>query len=352
MDFVGPINPPSEVTGTVYILLVVDYLSRFVFATPSQKADQQSMMRFFINHIVPIVGWPKSVYSDNGSHFAGSAIREMWKDGGVLHFTTAISHPQSVGLSERYVQMVMGWVCLKCISAGSSKDWGLHVKDAIIDIKTRCVCIHGYTPSEILLGFNAVSSREPATGQQQQGDGSVNWMEHCEIPTASEDTIHVHVDRRDEQSQSANLKLAHNKDNLHVKGSAGYKEPKPGDLVLVRNIQLAKEKGKNLEPRWSTPRLLERISRSGVSGHIRQLPDPPGQTKRYHIDDLIPYLSRNQNPIPANTIIPVIEYSQDSTGSVQGNWSTGQRAFDLSDDREKEPTPWEQIGKSRWSARF
>lgn len=176
---------------------MVDDFTRFVFATPLQKADSQSTMRFFVDHIVPIVGWPNSVYSDNGSHFTSSAIQEMWKDHGVFHFTAAISHPQPVGLSKRYVQMDMGWVCLKYNSAGSLKDWGLDVKVTIIDINTRCIRVHGYTPSEILGGFNAVSSRKPIIRQQKQGDRSANWTEHREIPTASKNTIRVRIDRRD-----------------------------------------------------------------------------------------------------------------------------------------------------------
>lgn len=113
MNFIGPINPPCEATGAVYILLVVDYFSRFTFGAALQKADQQATMQFIVDKIVPIVWWPKSVYSDNGSHFTGNAIRQMWKDHRVLQFTAAISHPQSVGLSERYVQMTMGRIWLR-----------------------------------------------------------------------------------------------------------------------------------------------------------------------------------------------------------------------------------------------
>ena len=127
MDFIGPINPPCEATGATYILLVVDYFSRFVFGGTMGRADQQSTMRFFVDKVAPIVGWPKSVYTDNGSHFTGSAIRKMWEDHGVMQFTAATSHPQSVGLSERYVQMIMGRIRLRCIESGSSKDWGLLV---------------------------------------------------------------------------------------------------------------------------------------------------------------------------------------------------------------------------------
>ena len=157
MDFIGPINPACKATGAAYIFLVVDYFSRFTFGAPLQIADQMSTMQVFLDRIVPVFGWPRSVYSDNGAHFTGTAIANMWKDHGVSHFTAAISHPPSVGLRERYVQMTMGRVRLKCIAMSSSANWGLLVKDALIDINTRCIRIHRYTPAEILFGYNPAS---------------------------------------------------------------------------------------------------------------------------------------------------------------------------------------------------
>lgn len=342
MDFIGPINLPCEATGAVYILLVVDYFSRFVFGAPLQKADQQSTMRFFIDHLVPTVGWPKSVYSDNGSHFTGSLVKQMWKDHGVLHFTAAISHPQSVGLSERYVQMVMGRIRLKCIALKSSRNWGLYVKDAIIDVNNRCVRVHGYTPSEILLGFNAATSREQVLASQDNNEQQSGPLTK-EAPTPDEDTIQVHIDQRNERGLMASEKLARIQDNLRLRQSKEYRKPKPGDLVLVHDIQLAKETGKKLEPRWSTPRIFERMSKSGVSGHVRQLHEPPGKTKRFHLDDLVSYISRLSDFTSANSYTPAIEYSRDSMGDVQGTWTAGQQAFDLGDLKDGERSRWEEM---------
>ena len=254
MDFVGPINPPCEATGTSYILLVVDYFSRFVFGGALEKADQQSTMRFLVDKVVPIVRWPKSVYTDNGSHFTSSAIRKMWEDHGVLQFTAAISHPQSVGLSERYVQMVMGRIRLRCIGAGNSRNWGLLVKDTLIDVNTRCIRIHGYTPSEILMGFNPVSTRvEILQREKEEMDPESNWVHTSAVPEPDEETIHVHINQRDEQQASASYRRAQSQDSRRMKGSPGYKAPMVGDLVLVQDIQLSKGKGKKLEPRWSAP---------------------------------------------------------------------------------------------------
>ena len=259
----------------------------------------------------------------------------MWEDHGVIHFAAAISHPQSVGLSERYVQMVIGRIRLRCISLGSSKNWGLLVEDARSDINTHCVRIHWHTPSKILLGFNAYTSRRLVLDVETAGEliRRGNWRQADNIPDDSDGTIHVYMDRQDEKRTSASQKHARSQDQQKPTASLGHKRLKARDLVLVRDIQLAKEKGKKLEARWSTPRILERISKSGVCGHIRQLHDPPGKTKAYHIDDLVPYVARTPNLDSANTISPAVEYSRDALGDVQGRWVSGQTAFNLEDVR-------------------
>lgn len=93
MDFVAPINPPCEATGATYILRLVDYFLRCAFGTTLEKADQQSTMRFIVEKVVPMVGWPKSLYTNNRSHFTSLAIWKMWDDRGVAMFTAAVSHP-------------------------------------------------------------------------------------------------------------------------------------------------------------------------------------------------------------------------------------------------------------------
>jgi len=174
MDFVGLINPPYGVTGNTYILVVIDYFSRFLFAVGLPQADQKSPMSALLEKVIPVVGWPMTVYTDNGTHFTGQHIQKMWQDHGVLHFSSAISHPQSVGLSKRYVQMLVGCIRLKCISLGTAAHWGLHIRDSVLDINTRCICLHGYTPAEILLGFNPAITRKHTTGLQEWVKQSVD----------------------------------------------------------------------------------------------------------------------------------------------------------------------------------
>ena len=329
MDYVGPISPPCQATGYSYILVIIDYFSRFLWAIGVHRADQVSTMKALLDHIVPVVGWPLTVYTDNGSHFTGSAITQMWREHGVIHFPSAISHPQSVGLSERYVQMLVGRIRLNCISLGSSRDWGLEIRKAVLSINTRCVKIHGYTPAEILLGFNPSTTRKSESGLE-------DWLKKDllldgDIIGLSEVGIEALVDRRDERGRLAVQKLGRAQDQILPRKTAGYREPKVGDLVLLRDFQLAKDKGRKLDPRWSTPRIVERISKSKVSAQVRQLHDPPGITKRYHFDDLLVYIPRNRELFPRCEAAAEkgVVYERGAMGDVGGFWQAGQRGFDM-----------------------
>jgi len=336
MDFVGPISPSCQVTGSVYILVVIDYFSRFLFAIGLPKADQRSTMSALLERVIPVVGWPMTVYTDNGPHFTGQLIQRMWEDHGVIHFPAAISHPQSVGLSERYVQMLMGRIRLKCISVGSGDHWGLYIHDAVLDINTRCIRIHGYTPAQILLGFNPVATRKETTGfedwlRQALAENSSSLQQDLNQRFTS--AIHTYLDERQEAANYTLERLARVQDRLVRKQSPGHQKSEVGDLVLIRDMQLAKDHGRKLEPKWSTPRLLERISASGVSGHVRQLYNPPGITKRFHLDDLLLYIPRDKEsfPLPHHPSVPVVSYSRTAMGAVDGSFTVNRRAFDFGD---------------------
>ena len=99
MDYIGPITLSCAITGAKYILIIVDYFSSFLFARPLLEATMSSTMDMILNHVTSITGWPRSIYIDNGSHFTGKEIQDMFTKFGVTHFAAAISHPSAVGLA-------------------------------------------------------------------------------------------------------------------------------------------------------------------------------------------------------------------------------------------------------------
>lgn len=113
MDYVGPISPVCKKTGYKYILIMVDYFSRFLFARGFVEANQMSTLTMFFENVTPMFGWPMSVYCGNGTHFMGAEVQDTLRAFGVI-----------LGLSKRYVQMVIAALRRHCIAAGDTNaDW-------------------------------------------------------------------------------------------------------------------------------------------------------------------------------------------------------------------------------------
>jgi len=262
----------------------------------------------------------------------GSLITKLWSNHGVLHFPSAIFHPQSVELSEHYVQMLVGRIGLSCISQGSAECWGQEIRNSVLSMNSRWIRVHGLLAAEILMGFNPAIKRKSDTGIDDWWKPSV--MEAGDILQLVEDSTKGYMDIRQEQRNTMGRRLAHHQDELQSRKTVGYVTPKVGDLVLLRDHQLAKSKGRKLDPRWSTPRIVEPISYSGVSAHICQLHDQPGVTKRFHFDDLLVYVPGTSDYLKATMgdgSTPAVEYIRGAMGNVNGIWREGQRGFDLSD---------------------
>jgi hypothetical protein len=66
INFMGPF-PISE--GCEYILVAVDYVSKWVEVLPCQDADAMHSKKMFYKVIFPRYGVPRIVISDGGSHF-------------------------------------------------------------------------------------------------------------------------------------------------------------------------------------------------------------------------------------------------------------------------------------------
>jgi hypothetical protein len=66
IDFMGPF-PNSE--GCEYVLVAIDYVSKWVEALPCRAADAMHSKKMFHEVILPRHGVPRIVISDGGSHF-------------------------------------------------------------------------------------------------------------------------------------------------------------------------------------------------------------------------------------------------------------------------------------------
>jgi len=101
MDWLGFIFFACTVTGSIYVLIIVDYFSRFVWAKPYRDYTRVETIDMYETHLAPIFGYPETAYSDNGSYFVNGDVQRLFKEYGVVRFTGPISHPSSTGLRGR-----------------------------------------------------------------------------------------------------------------------------------------------------------------------------------------------------------------------------------------------------------
>jgi transposase InsO family protein len=90
----GPF-PNSE--GCEYILVAVDYVSKWVEAFPCRAADAMPSKRMFHEVIFPRYGVPRIVISDGGSRFIDQTFRKALTEVGVDHRIATPYHPQMSG---------------------------------------------------------------------------------------------------------------------------------------------------------------------------------------------------------------------------------------------------------------
>jgi len=65
IDFMGPF--PNSF-GNQYILVAVDYISKWVEVVPTKTNDNKVVVKFLKENIFSRFGTPRAIISDNGSH--------------------------------------------------------------------------------------------------------------------------------------------------------------------------------------------------------------------------------------------------------------------------------------------
>ena len=97
IDFMGPF---SMSFGFSYILVGVDYVSKWVEAIPCKVADHKVVLKFLKENIFSRFGVPKAIISDGGSHFCNKPFETLLTKYGVRHKVATPYHPQTSGRVE------------------------------------------------------------------------------------------------------------------------------------------------------------------------------------------------------------------------------------------------------------
>nr|GFA88411.1 reverse transcriptase domain-containing protein [Tanacetum cinerariifolium] len=146
IDFMGPF-PSSK--GNKYILVPIDYLSKWVEAKALPTNDARVIVKF-LKSLFSWFGTPKAIISDRGTHFCNDQFSRVMAKYEVTHRLSTTYHPQTSGQVEvtncglkRILERTVG---------ENRTSWSDKLEDALWAFRTAFKTSVGCTPYHLVYG--------------------------------------------------------------------------------------------------------------------------------------------------------------------------------------------------------
>ncbi|GJY93200.1 reverse transcriptase domain-containing protein, partial [Tanacetum coccineum] len=146
IDFMGPSPSSNE---NKYVLVVIDYVSKWVEAQAFPTNDARNVVNF-LKILFTRFGIPMALISDRGTHFYNYQMEKAMKRYGVVHQFSTAYHPytnRQVKNTNRAIKRI-----LEKTIRNSRKDWSYKLDDALWAFQTAFKTPLGTTLFRIIYG--------------------------------------------------------------------------------------------------------------------------------------------------------------------------------------------------------
>jgi transposase InsO family protein len=149
MDIMGPFEPPTE-SGNAYILVIGDYLTKWVEVFPMPDKTAERCADIFVREWVLRHGAPLELLTDQGMQFESKLFQEMCRLLNTNKLRTTAYHPQANGQIERNIKTIVD--LLSKLQVDVPRNWDMRVPFAASVYRSSVHATTKHTPNRLMLG--------------------------------------------------------------------------------------------------------------------------------------------------------------------------------------------------------
>nr|GEU73663.1 reverse transcriptase domain-containing protein [Tanacetum cinerariifolium] len=142
-------GPFPSFRGNKYILVAVDYLSKWVEAKALPTNDARVVV-IFLKSLFARFGTPRAIINDRGTYFCNEQFAKVMLKYGVTHRLSTAYHPQTSGQVEDLNQGLKH--ILERMVGENRASWSEKLEDALLAFRTAYKTPIGCTPYKLFYG--------------------------------------------------------------------------------------------------------------------------------------------------------------------------------------------------------
>nr|GEW82860.1 reverse transcriptase domain-containing protein [Tanacetum cinerariifolium] len=142
-------GPFPSSRGNKYILVAVNYLSKWVEAKALPTNDARVVVKF-LKSLFSRFGTPRAIISDHGTHFCNDQFARVMTKYGVIHRLATAYHPQTSGQVEVFNRGLKR--IFETMVGENHASWSNKLDDALWEFRTAFKTPIGCTPYKLVYG--------------------------------------------------------------------------------------------------------------------------------------------------------------------------------------------------------